>query len=266
MPEEKLTYAEKEHIAASKVTVDDMKQFNKLPYKFGNKIEKWMKGEKCLFAYINLNSYNRFIARRDLRRINDLIKKSYSLSNSIPRNLLIPTEDLCFNYSDNAFYTRLVCQPYTVDGELSFCPAFLHFTNTDEIGASQSVHGIFYYGQNGKIINGKVCFWNNHIGYFFHLSTVNDELIISVVFKSGNGEIHYERLYGNTTLVALYKAKHILALEAKMEKEEQDYEWIKKNFHDKCPKTLTGFRRIKTMNTKNYKILKSFAAAHNREI
>lgn len=42
--------------------------------------------------------------------------------------------------------------------------------------------------------------------------------------------------------------------------------WLQENFPSKAPKNVTGYRRMKTQNTKNYQILKQLAAELGREI
>lgn len=42
--------------------------------------------------------------------------------------------------------------------------------------------------------------------------------------------------------------------------------WLQESIPDKAPKNVTGYRRMKTQNTKNYQVLKQFAAEHGREI
>ena len=42
--------------------------------------------------------------------------------------------------------------------------------------------------------------------------------------------------------------------------------WLQEHFPDKCPKSLSGFRRMRTQNTKNYQLLKQLAAEMGREI
>lgn len=45
-----------------------------------------------------------------------------------------------------------------------------------------------------------------------------------------------------------------------------DYDWLKQHFPDKCPATRSGYRRMKTQNTKNYQALKQMAAKLGKEI
>ena len=48
--------------------------------------------------------------------------------------------------------------------------------------------------------------------------------------------------------------------------EQRDFLWIQANLPDKCPKSITSYRRMKTQNTKNYQLLKQLAANHGRDI
>lgn len=58
----------------------------------------------------------------------------------------------------------------------------------------------------------------------------------------------------------------ILESYKKQQADYSDYEWLKEHFPDKCPNTATGYRRMKTQNTKNYQMLKQLAAKLGKEI
>ncbi len=49
-------------------------------------------------------------------------------------------------------------------------------------------------------------------------------------------------------------------------REQRDFLWIQANLPDKCPKSISSYRRMKTQNTKNYQLLKQLAANHGRDI
>ena len=53
----------------------------------------------------------------------------------------------------------------------------------------------------------------------------------------------------------------IIKAEVKRRNEFLDFQWIAKNIPDKCPKSIIGYRRIKTQNTKSYQALKQAASA-----
>lgn len=52
----------------------------------------------------------------------------------------------------------------------------------------------------------------------------------------------------------------IIKAEIKRRQELLDFEWIQEHIPQKCPKNITGYRRMKTQNTKNYQALKQAAA------
>lgn len=259
MAEKKLIYIEKERIAVQKVTMSDMKQLANFPYKWNKKIQKSTPKHARWYAHMDLGIINRIIARRELAKINGIIIRSYKLSHNIPRNVLIPIKEICFSPSA-LNYTTLICQPYTVDMKENMYPAILKFTNNKPAGDS-SVHGNLFYGRNGRILKGSAYFWKNHIGHFFYFEMVDNELVISRVERSNAA-----KPFDPNIDISIYKAKHVLELEAKREKEAKDYEWLKDNCPNKCPKSLTVFRRMKTLNSKNYKALKAFAFEHGKEI
>lgn len=49
-------------------------------------------------------------------------------------------------------------------------------------------------------------------------------------------------------------------------REQRDFCWIQLNFPDKCPKSVSSFRRMKTQNTRNYQMLQALAAKQGRYI
>lgn len=58
----------------------------------------------------------------------------------------------------------------------------------------------------------------------------------------------------------------MIEIEAKRGREQRDYLWIQANLPDKCPKTLSGFRRMKSQNSKNFQHLQQLAAEKGRNI
>lgn len=48
--------------------------------------------------------------------------------------------------------------------------------------------------------------------------------------------------------------------------ELKDFQWLQANIPDKCPKSISSYRRMKTQNTKNFQILKQLAAEKGRDI
>ena len=58
----------------------------------------------------------------------------------------------------------------------------------------------------------------------------------------------------------------IINAELKRRQEMLDFEWIQDNLPDKAPKNITGYRRMKMQNTKNFLLLKQLAAEKGRKI
>lgn len=48
--------------------------------------------------------------------------------------------------------------------------------------------------------------------------------------------------------------------------ELRDFLWIQNNLTDKCPKSISSYRRMKTQNTKNFQILQALAAEKGRSL
>lgn len=59
---------------------------------------------------------------------------------------------------------------------------------------------------------------------------------------------------------------NMIEIEAARGRDQRNYIWLQTNLPEKCPKSLSGFRRMKNANTKNYQLLKQAAAELGREI
>lgn len=59
---------------------------------------------------------------------------------------------------------------------------------------------------------------------------------------------------------------HWIEREVKRGAEKREYEWIQKNLPAICPKSLTGYRRMKTSNSKNYQRIVNEAKKFGRNI
>lgn len=51
----------------------------------------------------------------------------------------------------------------------------------------------------------------------------------------------------------------MIETEAKRGQEVRDFKWIQEHIPEKCPKSIAGYRRMKTQNTENFKVLKKSA-------
>lgn len=79
-------------------------------------------------------------------------------------------------------------------------------------------------------------------------------------------EAYREKHIADKMFPALALSDEILQVEIKRGNEARDYAWLQANLPDKCPKSISGFRRMKTQNTKNYQALRQAAAKLGRDI
>lgn len=252
--EPKLTYAEKELAAVRLTKLQDMYRYNGNPYVWNGRLETVIQPNTHPFAYIDLSRTNIKTAQAELQRMNCLIEQSKMLCKRIPQSLHIPIEQIVFQPSFDHGYTRLICSPVTYSGELSQKPFSLSFMTN--LSKNDTTHGELYYNQSCNIEAADIYFWRRGNGYFFYYETVNNTLVLS--------KVEYTNAGFDKTII--YKAPHILAWEAKLKAEEKDFEWLQTRLPDKCPKSITGFRRMKTQHTKNYQALQQAAAELGRKI
>ena len=64
----------------------------------------------------------------------------------------------------------------------------------------------------------------------------------------------------------LLTAEYVIEREVKRGQDMRDFQWIQDNLPDICPKSLTGYRRMKNQNTKNYRKIVEAARAMGYEI
>ena len=252
--QKKLTYAEKELLAVQRTTLQDVQQLTNFPYVWNGQLWKDIRPNSHPFAYMDLFGTNISIAKAELNRMNSYIAKSKSLCSKIPKSLLIPVDDVVFTKSQLKGYSRLICSPVTHLGEPADIPITLSFMT--DMDRSNTTHGDLYYGRDGQIQKATIYFWRRESGYFLYYETVDNEFVLS--------RVEAPRFGGPNTV--LYKGAHILAAESERAQEEKDFEWIQENIPDKCPKSISGYRRMKTQNTKNFQILKQLAAEKGRNI
>lgn len=248
--EKKLSYADKERIMVHRVSIDDMRQFTDIPFAWNTAIKKYTAPGGHPFAYMDLIGPNIDIAKRELDKMNTVIAASSKLSPVITKRLSIPLDKIVFTPQKHCGYTRLRCTPRTVDGTPSQYPVSLLFM-TDLSSNASATHGELFYSQDGSIGKAEVYFDRKSGLHSFYFCTIDDALVL-------------ERFNNNSG--AIYEAPHILARRAQLEQETHDFAWLQENLPDKCPKSLSGFRRMKTQNTKNYQALKQMASNMGRNI
>lgn len=72
---------------------------------------------------------------------------------------------------------------------------------------------------------------------------------------------HAEKL-GKERQQKLYYQAHVVEIEAQRGIDKRDYKWLQENLPDICPKSYSGYKRMKNGNTKNYQKL----VAHAKEL
>ena len=168
----KLSFPEKERIMVERITTKDMVQFDGMPYQLNAPIHKLVEKHAHHFAYIDLNRANIAIAKAELNRINARIAADSALAPMIPRSLSIPVDSIVFAPSKETGYTRIICTPYTFDGEISEYPISLIFM-TDLHGQRNSTHGTLFYTPDGEIGKADIYFWRDNEGFFFYYEILN---------------------------------------------------------------------------------------------
>ena len=248
--EKKLTYTEKELLAVQRTTQDDVQQLKGFPYSWNRSIEKFIKPNGHPFVYMDIVGNNIAIAKSELEKVNCFIDRDKSLCKKIPASLKIPTSDIVFSRSNDKGYTRLICSPVTYDGKSAKLPLSLSFMT--DLERKDTTHGDVYYNTEGKIQKADLYFWRRGNGYFLFYDTYEGEFVLARIEDA------------NRTIV--YKGKPLVDHEANLARTEKDYEWLQANIPDKCPKSISGYRRMKSQNTKNFQILKDLAAGLGRQI
>lgn len=257
----KLSYAEKERILVERVTTKDMMQFQAIPYALNFPVHKFIAEHAHPFAYINLVGPNISVAKSALAQMNTQLEAAFRLSPLIPRGIKIPIKEVLFTPSSEQGYTRLICSPYAFDGEISEFPVSLIFMTALHLGTlhseKDSTHGELFYGKDGKISKANIYCWRNHEGYFFYYETINQSFVLSKVEST--------ILTGGSPSV-IYKDKYWIELEARRKIEREKYKWLQDNLPEICPKSFSGYMRMKNANTKNYQKIAAEAKKLGRNI
>lgn len=249
-PAKKLTYVEKELLAVQRTTQNDVQQLKGFPYFWNRKIEKFIVPNGHPFVYMDIVGDNIAIAKSELEKLNGFIDRDKSLCRQLPANLKIPTPDIVFSPSQDRGYTRLICNPVTHDRKPTKLPLSLSFMT--DLDRRDTTHGDIYYNTDGNIQKADLYFWRRGNGYFLFYDTYDGEFVLARVEDA------------NRTII--YKGKPLLDHEANLAQTEADYAWFQTNLPDKCPKSISSYRRMKTQNTKNFQILKDLAAELGRQI
>lgn len=257
VPVNPLSWYEKEEIIVRRTAQEGMDRFTQFPFQWNSKVLAFTSPNGHPFAYMDIVGTNLANARAELEFMNTHLTVATDLCKQIPKNLRIPVNEIIFKPNTGRGYTRIICTPYTIDQKESNTPITLSFMT--DLEASSTTHGELIYGKSGHVVKANIYFWRKKNGYFFYYDTVDDSFVLSKIDKTITTD-------GYSPNVTVYKAPYILELEARREQEEQDFKWLQENLPEKCPKSLSGYRRMKTQNTKNFQVLKQLAADLGRTI
>lgn len=255
-----LSTVEKETIMVERVTTEDMKQFSAIPYDLNEPIKKYIQEGAHPFAYIDLNRENQRIAKSHIRHLGEIINRHRSKIPLLAENVYIDENQIAFSqYSDSYGYTRLMCTPYTFAGNISKNPLTLNFMSRLDVNSSITL-GEILYGADGKIQKARVNIWEKHItGWGFYFTSANDILILEQVQTTLRPDE-----YGGMT--AVYKDKTLIEYEKERDNDRQDFQWLQQQLPALCPKSLSGFRKMKSSNSKNYQKLVQAAAEKGKSL
>lgn len=255
---QKLSYVEKETIIVKQITTETMLQFSNLPYDLNFPIKKYIKEGGHPFAYIDLNLYNQSIAKKHIFQLEKIIDENRYKIPLLKEKYYIDADKTVFiQYDDSYGYTRLMCTPYNVDGKISKYPLNLTFMTKSDSKKYQFI-GYIYYGLGGNIKKADVHIWIEDVpytgadGWSFYFSSFDDKLILEQAKTT-------LKLDERNMPSVVYQDKSLIEYEQRKEREKefdiQNFQWLQKNLPDICPKSLAGFRRMRTANSKNYQLL-----------
>ncbi len=253
---EKLSYVEKERIMVQRMTAKDMLLFPELPYDLHCHLYKYDKPGAHAFAYMNLTGRNIKVAKSHLMTLEKIIESHRHIIPSMPKDIYLNVNAVIFHqYSKNYGYTRLMCTPKTFSGKLSARPLTLWYTSRQP-AEPYMVCGQIVYSSAGYIENATANIYlrirkpmiETGIGWWFTFVHNENSLILQQVKATLNDEI-------DCPVTTVYKSPSLIELERVRAQEEVDFKWLQENISDKCPKSLTGYRHMKTTNSKNYQAI-----------
>ena len=256
-----LTYADKERILVERMTEADVRQFTTMPYDLNCPLHKYNEPGTHAFAYMDLTPKNIRIAKVELEKLNVIIDYAREKIPLIPKWARINVDRIAFhNYSEDYGYTRLMCLPYTYSGKIERFPLklfFVSFLSADSIGIQ--VNGDIKYSVDGRIAHATVNCWNRS-------SWESPANGWQYIFYDNDGDLTMREIlstirpdeYGRPT--SIYKCPELLEEERQREQDKKTLQWLQKNIPSIAPKSLSGFRRMRSTNSKNYQRIVEEAA------
>ncbi len=176
-----LVDSDKKEVIVNAVTLEDMKQFESLPFEWNCDIKKVTGPSTKPYAYMDIIGENVDIVVNELEDMNVELLCVHHLSPLIPVALQIPTWDVLIKPRENGSYSKIMCTPHTFTGRISKYPASLHFVTELHVPDIDTTHGELFYDCNGKVAKAKICFWRNHNGYFVYFKIVNGEFAVAKI-------------------------------------------------------------------------------------
>lgn len=155
---ENLSYIEKELAVAERITTDDMRSLQNIPFVINTDVKKFIRDGGHPFAYMDISGENMQIVKQEINKMNQVIKLDLEKYPQLPRTLKIDTNKLVFSSKDYG-YTRIICTPKTYTGKLTKYPYKLFFTT--DLSKSNNTSGELIYGQNGEVEKAKINIWKN---------------------------------------------------------------------------------------------------------
>lgn len=262
-----LTYADKERILVERMTGKDVQQFTAMPYDLNCPLRKYNEPGAHAFAYMDLTSKNIRVAKSELQKLNVVIDYAREKIPLIPKWARIDVDKIVFhNYSKDYGYTRLMCSPYTYGGKIERFPLtlfFISFQSKYLIGVE--VNGKIKYSIDGRIALAKVNCWNRG-------SLERPAGGWQYIFFDNEGDLTMREIlstikpdeYGKPT--PIYKCPELLEEERQKEQDRQTLQWLQEKLPSIAPKSLSGFRRMRTTNSKNYQKIVEEAAKLGKQI
>lgn len=256
-----LSYVQKEIIAVKKITTEDMTQFSGMPYQLNHPIQKIIKHGAHPLAYIDLDEFNQGVATKELERLDSIIINARSYIPQLTKEYHIDIKKVEFCEYDSSYgYTRLICNPYTFTGKISKHPLSLLFMSRQDI-RTYSVIGELFYDASGNLDQATASIWKapkNHskpgTGWLFTFGIENSELVITKATSTLSPDED-----GKPGIV--YRCQSLISKENEKELNRIIFKWLQKNLPDDCPKSISGFQRMRNANSKNYQALVAKAEA-----
>lgn len=159
--EKELSKVQKEIIIVKNISIEDMIEYDGMPFFFDSDIKKFICEDSHPFAYMDLSPQNQSIAKEELEKVNQLLKTDNTFSRR-KRKPQIPISEIQFSeYNDGYGYTKIMCTPKTITGRAAKYPFSLFFCTRLDQGDIKA-HGELVYGKDGMIQKAGINIWRGN--------------------------------------------------------------------------------------------------------